>query len=502
MRRSLIRCPRFVPCGRRCWGSLCWAAGIIWLGLATVGIADEDTHSSAAHSTTDVVTGGELTPQFLGNMSCATASCHGSPRRETILSSAAHFYWDRDKHQFAGAVLRNHRSREMIERLGWQQPAWETRKCLACHAPSALATSKAHDFSTALNEGVGCESCHGPASAWLGPHRSIDWTSSGLWPASRKEQVGFRPTKDLVARIDLCADCHVGNERQAVNHDLIAAGHPRLAFESAAYQAQMPVHWSDERVLQRADASQPPHFTAAEAANWGVGQLISAEHELGILEAAALRPDASWPELAQYDCFGCHHELNSTSFRQQRASWNLRPGEFQWGTWSLGLISEMPTEFTQLTESTPHELGELARSLRPRQPDRESIPAKTAALRQELRSAARRLAAANWTLAELESLRDSLSRQADTLTNQGWDRSAQLYLALAAIEKEAAQLRGEGNRIPPALQSDFQSLRGLLAFPSDGTSVVSQSPSRLERDWASVRERFGRLSAKHRQDGR
>src|SRR5258707_1231750 len=103
------------------------------------------------------------------------------------------------------------------------------------------------------------------AEKWRMAHYLPDWKQK---TPQEKERLGMRPTKDLVARAKLCAECHVGTAEREVNHDLIAAGHPRLNFEFAAYLANMPAHWREEGENARLD------FGARACA---VGQLVSAQ---------------------------------------------------------------------------------------------------------------------------------------------------------------------------------------------------------------------------------
>ena len=117
-----------------------------------------------------------------------------------------------------------------------------TRRCLVCHttprpAPELTATAW-------LNaDGVGCESCHGASENWLGPHTSESWKATS--PADKKEhgvprhQEPDQPRSDLrgLPRREHSAD---GQTVRDVNHDLIAAGHPRLNFEFSAFLDNMP----------------------------------------------------------------------------------------------------------------------------------------------------------------------------------------------------------------------------------------------------------------------
>ena len=98
-----------------------------------------------------------------------------------------------------------------------------------------------------------------------------------------KRALGWRDTKNLATRADLCATCHVGTDRADVNHDLIAAGHPRLSFELGSFVATMPPHWDVAR-----EKRQRPDL---EAKLWAVG--VS-------LKPAAFEANlASWPRVTR-----------------------------------------------------------------------------------------------------------------------------------------------------------------------------------------------------------
>ncbi|MEK6259095.1 MAG: multiheme c-type cytochrome [Planctomycetota bacterium] len=445
--------------------------------------------------------GNPPTGMFLGSLSCASASCHGNPRRESVLGSAAHFFLDRDKHQLGGAVLREKRSQDIAARLNLPLPAWETRECLVCHAPAAIHETDRQTVPTRLAEGVGCESCHGPARQWLGLHHSAQWKQPEIWPGARKSQAGFRETKQLLARINLCADCHVGNAEQSVTHDFIAAGHPRLVFEYSSHQSQMPVHWRrfDDRlrtpVANHAPASDRSTY---EATNWLVGQLVNAEHELDILAAAAGNPNRVWPELAQYDCFGCHHELNSPSWRRTRAAWNLRPGELPWGTWNLGLVEETQRHLpARLSEKVVVDQTEFVTAMRSLPADRTRVAGLIAKLRPELADATRHLSQTRMSAENLTTIRDRLLEADERLTEQGWDRSTQLYLAAVALDKGVTDAHGRGNRVDPARLEAYLRLRELLSFRDTTTAVPThpESPYRLESNRPAIRQQFQQLQS-------
>src|SRR5262249_7174292 len=153
-------------------------------------------------------------------------------------------------------------------------------------------------------DGVGCESCHGPAEKWKAVHYLPGWKDR-----SDREQLGFLDTKDLAVRAESCVACHVGSPNREVNHDLIAAGHPRLRFDLGAYLANYPKHWSDAR-----DKAGRP---ALEAQVWAIGQVVSAQAAVKVLQHRAAAADKPWPEFAEYDCFACHHSLSAPNWRQE-----------------------------------------------------------------------------------------------------------------------------------------------------------------------------------------
>src|SRR5262249_40890342 len=144
-------------------------------------------------------------------------------------------------------------SRQIVSKLaGGKDPAIAAHadpRCLACHTTPRPA--KVLKVTAWMNpDGIGCEACHGPAEKWLGPHTTCSW--SGLDPETKEKRFGFVPTQLLARRAGVCVPCHVGVHPaddaplQDVNHDLIAAGHPRLNFEFSAYQDRMPAHWVEK----------------------------------------------------------------------------------------------------------------------------------------------------------------------------------------------------------------------------------------------------------------
>src|SRR5262249_28854775 len=140
-------------------------------------------------------------------------------------------------------ALRSDRSKQILARLNRLPSGAEARPdkeplCLKCHAMNVPPELQGPKFDA--TEGVGCESCHGPAGSWKPMHDLPAWQS--LSPAE-KAGFGMRPLQNPAVRADVCAGCHQGSPNNEVNHDLIAAGHPALFFDVSAQMDRMPNHW-------------------------------------------------------------------------------------------------------------------------------------------------------------------------------------------------------------------------------------------------------------------
>ncbi|MGB8888294.1 MAG: multiheme c-type cytochrome [Candidatus Korobacteraceae bacterium] len=254
--------------------------------------------------------------KYTGPGSCAASSCHGSvqPRMVTRIFQNEYSIWiAQDKHARAFSVLSNPVSVRMGKILNMGPPS-QAQRCLACHALSVGADERTQSFD--LNDGVSCESCHGPASEWLGRH-----TDPTNWPYEKLiERCGMYPTRDLIKRSEKCLSCHLGTADKFVDHEMIAAGHPDLTFELSYFTFYMPPHW---KTPEQGDIWK-------SVKGWGVGQAVQLRESLYELERQANGP--IWPEYAELDCFACHHSLTAAmdSWRQERGYPGRRPGNPPW----------------------------------------------------------------------------------------------------------------------------------------------------------------------------
>src|SRR5262249_6414122 len=156
----------------------------------------------------------------------------------------------KDPHQKAYTVLLSDISRHIERNYRRLAPDAEVHAerdevCLRCHVDPSITKgpTSAADTPVWFQDGVGCESCHGPATNWLSEHDSID---SNQRDRTTQTKTAFNHTKTLRLAAEPCIECHVGSPRCESGHDLRGAGHPRLNFDFSLAMAHFPKHWSDQ----------------------------------------------------------------------------------------------------------------------------------------------------------------------------------------------------------------------------------------------------------------
>jgi hypothetical protein len=388
-----------------------------------------------------------------GVASCAASGCHHGNGPRGARGSEYTTWLVHDPHARAHEVLLSERSALIERNFRHVKNLADARAesdalCLNCHVqPDALAAP--HRPRYALADGVGCESCHGPAQKWLEPHK----TWKGLAPEAKKRaysEHGMTWLPDLATRVQVCGTCHVGTPQADVNHDLIAAGHPRLTFEFAAYQAHMPRHWDEKE-----EKARYPDF---EARAWAIGQVACARASLELLAA---RSERTWPEFAEYNCFACHKELNPG----RRPDREAVRGQAPWTNWPYVLLPEA----LELSpgESNPNilsELNDLRRIMRRPLPP-------SAVVAMQARGTAERLQ--RWLDASSQGKYGDLPeliRTREKIWNEekrvpvDWDTSMQRYLGMSALVQAQRALQREP--VDPEILKELEDFSKRLRFPA------------------------------------
>jgi hypothetical protein len=405
----------------------------------------------------------------------------------------------------------------MIQKLGadWV-PAHENRRCLVCHSTleptSASKMAQGSDRERLersqhelLQDGVSCEACHGAAEKWLGPHTESTWRSAKT--GADRSALGFVDLRsNLVERAQTCAKCHVGKAGRDVDHDLIAAGHPRLNFELSAYHANMPAHWDIKRDQQAFPVADQPDSSVLEAKLWVVGQLASAEAALDMLEARAnevhnREKPAPWPEFAEYGCFACHHDLQAPSWRQENPDPDRKPGRYSWGTWTFPLVTLASR--TEARPSLSEALKKLDESLSQPFPKTPQVISQSK-LAKELVSAelSRHHVANSLTPEQIRGLLLRVTAEGQQLSRRDWDAAAQVYLATVSLYEGQLYAEGRSVRLKLPSQSDRQllvsleTMRNKLKFPQPPESKIQfASPQTFGSDRINlIREQLQKIA--------
>jgi hypothetical protein len=332
-------------------------------------------------------------------------------------------------------------------------------RCLVCHSMKHAAP--ADENVDVLSDGVGCESCHGPASEWVGEHFQYKLT-----PEDRG-RLGMWNTDRLLTRTQICVECHVGGPGREVDHDLIAAGHPRLQFEMGAYFAALPKHWKDSE--DRAN-----HGNDFDAKLWALGQVSASQAALEQLARRAEPAGASphiWPEFSEWSCSACHHDLRDNPAIQQRVAGKqaLSGRSIDWDSWNhfmtRGRTQRLSAAFelnkdpqmaarAQVIDSN---FGILERQMRQLNPKRQQVADLARRTASELELLAAGIEGSPITLPRLEHVVSPLLT-AETAAAD-WSTAAQTYNALATVQE--ARLRSDDAR-GEALHADVEGIYSAL----------------------------------------
>ena len=387
--------------------------------------------------------------RYLGAGSCAAAACHNSgPAPGDARDEYAHWI-TRDRHAKAYEVLFEDRSVRIQRNRHASVKAHQDHRCLQCHVAPDYEQSDAPYFK---NDGVSCESCHGPAKQWVAEHFQSSWKAKST---PEKLQLGMKDTQSLLGRVQLCAGgCHVGVPGMEVDHDLIAAGHPRLNFEFAAFNAAMPHHWPDAK--DRSPSADPnrggPDF---EARAWVVGQLMTAKASLELLADRADEHSKVWPEFAEYDCAACHHDLKSISTRQSKDYYGKpQARRLPWGNY----VTPLKDVKTSTNPEIMKHLQAIHATMDAGKPNRQTIVTNA-------RAAAKLFAPGEMRPLEakaIEALMEALLAADSQKASGDEDRPTQIRLGLAALSLARTEMHVV---LPAGLHDRVRALAGQTELP-------------------------------------
>jgi len=236
---------------------------------------------------------------YEGVASCAGSTCHGRIEgdgkrvRQDELSIWQSPSNRSGAHSRAYAVLGSTRGQAIARSLGLGD-ARSASQCLGCHATPAGPRGERFQIA----DGVGCESCHGPASGWIASHAAVDASHAA------NVRAGLRALEQPQIRARLCLDCHFGSADagQFVDHRMMAAGHPRVNFELDLFSA-LQQHWDEDPDYRERKGA------VSSLQMWAVGQAEAVRRSTALFADARLGQDGLFPQFYFFDCHSCHRRI-------------------------------------------------------------------------------------------------------------------------------------------------------------------------------------------------
>ena len=343
---------------------------------------------------------------YVGVAACANSGCHGStvPLNAQRVRQNEYFTWlHSDRHATAYNVLFNAVSARIAKNMRLKAKPYQEKVCLDCHStnvPKELVSGRID-----LEDGVQCEACHGPASGWRAEHVQEGWTHA------QSVQRGMFDLRDLRVRAHGCDHCHMGDANRQVDHELIASGHPLLAFELDNYTETMPAHWN-------------PNETHGVRA-WAVGQAMGLRDSLNNLARHAR--GEKWPELSDMSCINCHHALRGSTARQERG-WPGRAGLPAWSPQRWAVTRFLVSNRAAMDEAIAEVAARVARM---------NDPAGVAAAAEEARKLIEaelpRIDSRRWSDAEVRAMIATLAGERDFVLRSDVASAEQIALALQSL---------------------------------------------------------------------
>jgi hypothetical protein len=385
--------------------------------------------------------------RYVGPGSCAAVACHGgiAPRMSTKVLQNEYSTWvTEDKHARAFTVLTQPLARQMTEILKIGS-AERTPKCLICHALSVEPAHRAREFD--ISEGVSCESCHGPASNWLGPHIQAG--------AKHAEMVrlGLIENKNLRTRSEVCLSCHLGTKGMEVDHEMIAAGHPDLTFELDSFTAVEPPHWIEK---------DPDPLFGMRA--WSIGQAVQVRESM--LRVARRARSGPWPEFSEMDCITCHHSLTGPqSWRQQEGYPGRRAGDPPYNVARLIVFRHFAEEIDANTSrALTAEVDMVSRLITTMSPDRAAVEAAADRAAVHAAKLLTEVHVAQYDRARTQRLLRAIVDDADGISRQGERSAEQAAMTVDSLYIASAKAGAPSPETRTAIDGLFLQLKNPSAY--------------------------------------
>jgi hypothetical protein len=260
--------------------------------------------------------------KHIGVATCASTLCHGSARpleARPVLQNEYVTWSHFDPHSRAYRVLLEEKGASIARRLGLKS-AHEAPECLACHTDAVAKEQRGDRFL--VSDGIGCETCHASAATWIATHDDAPTVSH-----QDSLSHGLRALERPDVRAQVCVGCHVGDDKRFASHAMMAAGHPRLAFELDTYTELWRTSGGREHFRRDADyLSRKGQFAPVQS--WLAGLTASTQRTAQLVEQRIGASGGGFPDFALYNCYSCHRAMRLPAW-EARASDDAPPGSLR-----------------------------------------------------------------------------------------------------------------------------------------------------------------------------
>jgi cytochrome c554/c'-like protein len=397
----------------------------------------------------DAATSGPHDSRTLGVATCASTLCHGSARPLTARTVQQNEYvtWSTfDPHARAYRVLREEQGTQIAKRLGLKN-GYEAPQCLACHADTTRPTQRGEKFQ--LSDGIGCETCHGPSEHWLQSHDDTPAITHAANVAN-----GMRPLEHPETRAELCIACHVGDPTRFATHQMMAAGHPRLAFELDTYTELWRTSGGREHFRRDDDyLARKGRFDPVQT--WLAGLTAITRREADLVEQRLTLANGGFPDFALFNCYSCHRSMRVAAW-ERKDDETTPPGTLRLHD---GHARTLLAVLDATDESLSPPLRNAVTTLQSANGNPTTIHAASQALTEALQRIDRHTARRAWTKRDKEAALDALvaaARRGSFVDYAAAEQAAMgMVLLLAELDVSGARA-GEVDDMFRTLQDDAQ----------------------------------------------
>ena len=252
--------------GKTRWYSIKASGGYVTGWVAARFIARGEAPASTQE--TDIDYGAHETPtlirgdfKYVGVSVCA--DCHTESTGD--FDKGAVQVWRSHFHAQAHKTLQRDYTKQIASRTrGIEDPANDWR-CVKCHQAAFGAGPKQTASTYRAEEGVGCEVCHGPGSAYAEEDHGPD--------VPNREAMGFRVLRDLSDRREVCTSCHNNASPTFIGFDLREFSRKIAHWvdkDDAAYYAEYDKE-AERRAGRAAEEAKKAPAESAKAAGTAAG---------------------------------------------------------------------------------------------------------------------------------------------------------------------------------------------------------------------------------------